>query len=184
MKDKTMITGGQSMTRLLIAVAAVVAVLLLAACGGGGGDSNNSSAAPPSGNGTATVSVEEIGDTGRVLVDSAGKALYTSEEEAESDVVCTEACADFWEPLTIDEGAPTGDSVPGELGVVERPDGTRQVTLDGRRLYSFVEDEPGEVTGDGFSDAFDGQVFTWHVVTAGGAPDSDEGGTSDGPFDY
>jgi predicted lipoprotein with Yx(FWY)xxD motif len=67
--------------------------------------------------------------------------------------------------------------------VAERPDGTRQVTLDGRRLYTFVQDEPGEVTGDGFSDAFDGQQFTWHVVSVGSAP-SQGGGTSDGPFDY
>jgi predicted lipoprotein with Yx(FWY)xxD motif len=173
------------MKRLLIAAAAAVAaVLALAACGGGGGGSNESSAAAPSSN-TATVSVQEIGDSGRVLVDSAGKALYTSEEEAQSDVVCTEACAEFWIPLTIEEGAPTGDSVMGDLGVAERPDGTRQVTLDGERLYTFVEDDPGEVTGDGFSDAFDGQQFTWHVVGAGGSPDSDQGGDgSDGRFDY
>jgi predicted lipoprotein with Yx(FWY)xxD motif len=171
------------MTRLLIAVSALVAVLALAACGGAGSDSSDSSAAPSS-DGTATVSVEEIGDSGPVLVDSDGKALYTSEEEANSDVVCTEACAEFWIPLTIDAGAPTGDSVPGDLGVVERPDGTRQVTLDGERLYTFVQDEAGEVTGDGFSDAFDGQQFTWHVVSADGAPDSNQGDTGDGPFDY
>ena len=172
------------MKRLLIFVAAVAAAVALAGCGGGGNESSDSSAAAPSSN-TATVSVEEIGDSGRVLVDSAGKALYTSEEEAaDGNVVCTEACADFWLPLSIDGGTPTGDSVPGELGVVERPDGTRQVTLDGQRLYSFVEDEPGEVTGDGFSDAFDGQQFTWHVVSVDGAPDPDEGSTGDGPFDY
>jgi predicted lipoprotein with Yx(FWY)xxD motif len=171
------------MKRLLIAVAAVAAVLALAACGGSGGDSSESSATAPSNN-TATVTVEEIGDAGRVLVDSAGNALYTSEEEAESDVVCTEACADFWIPLTIEEGAPTGDSVSGNLGVAERPDGTRQVTLDGQRLYTFAEDEPGEVTGDGFSDAFDGQQFTWHVVSVGSSADSDQGGGGDGRFDY
>jgi predicted lipoprotein with Yx(FWY)xxD motif len=183
MKDNSPTTGGHSMKRLLIAVAAVVAVVALAACGGRGSGSSDASA--PASGGTTTVSVEEIGDSGPVLVDSAGKALYTSDEEAaDSNVVCTEACADFWIPLTIDEGRPTGDSVPGELGVAERPDGTRQVTLDGQRLYTFVEDEPGEVTGDGFSDAFDGQQFTWHVVGAGSASDPDEGGTGDGPFDY
>jgi predicted lipoprotein with Yx(FWY)xxD motif len=185
MKDNTLTTGGHQMKRLLIALAAVVAVLVLAACGGGGGDSSDSSAAPPASNGTATVSVEEIGDAGPVLVDSAGKALYTTdEEEADSSVLCTDACASFWEPLTIDAGAPSGNSLPGELGVFERPDGTRQVTLDGKRLYTFVEDEPREVTGDGFSDAFDGQQFTWHVVSAGGAPDPNQGGTGDGPLDY
>jgi predicted lipoprotein with Yx(FWY)xxD motif len=183
MKDEnTPTTGGHSMKRLLIVVAAVAAALALAACGGGGSDSGNAST--PSSNGTATVSVEEIGDSGRVLVDSAGKALYESDEEADGSVVCTDACASFWEPLTIDSGAPTGDGVPGELGVAERPDGTRQVTLDGRRLYTFVEDEPGEVTGDGFSDAFDGQQFTWHVVTAGGSNSNQENSTSDSPYNY
>jgi predicted lipoprotein with Yx(FWY)xxD motif len=107
-------------------------------------------------------------------VDSAGKALYAADEEADSSVVCTGACTSFWIPATIDEGAPSGNSLPGELGVVERGDGTRQVTFDGERLYTFVEDEPGEVTGDGFSDAFDGQQFTWHVVSVGDAPESNQ----------
>jgi hypothetical protein len=57
------------MQRLLIAGAAVAAVLALAACGGG----NDSSDVSPSSNDT-TLSVEQIGDAGRVLVDSAGKA--------------------------------------------------------------------------------------------------------------
>ena len=102
-------------------------------------------------------------------------------EEADSSVVCTGACTSFWIPLTIDGGAPSGNSLPSELGVVERGDGTRQVTFDGKRLYTFVEDEPREVTGDGFSDAFDGQQFTWHVVSVGDAPDSDQ---ASGPFGY
>jgi predicted lipoprotein with Yx(FWY)xxD motif len=165
------------MKRLMIALVAVVAVLALAACGGAGSDSGASSP----GADTATVSVEELGDSGRVLVDSAGKALYAADEEADSSVVCTGACTSFWVPLTIDGGVPSGNSLPSELGVVERGDGTRQVTFDGKRLYTFVEDEPREVTGDGFSDAFDGQQFTWHVVSVGDAPDSDQ---DSGPFGY
>jgi predicted lipoprotein with Yx(FWY)xxD motif len=164
------------LTIALAAMAAVVAVLALAACGGNGYDSSDSSPSPAaqSGDDTATVSVKELGDSGRVLVDSAGKALYAADEEADSSVVCTDDCTSFWIPLTIDGGAPSGDSLSGELGVVERGDGTRQVTFDGKRLYTFVNDEPGEVTGDGFSDAFDGQQFTWHVVSAGDAPDSNQ----------
>jgi predicted lipoprotein with Yx(FWY)xxD motif len=174
------------MKRLLIALAAVVAVLALAACGGEGYDSSDSSPAAQSGDATATVSVEELGDSGRVLVDSAGKALYAADEEADSSVVCTDGCTDFWLPLTTDGDAPSGgDSLPSELGVVERDDGTRQVTFDGKRLYTFVEDEPGEVTGDGFSDAFDGQQFTWHVVSVGDAPDSNQDGDdTGGSFGY
>jgi len=172
------------MKRLMITLAAVVAVLALAACGGSGYDSSDSSPSSPaaqSGDDTATVSVEELGDSGRVLVDSAGKALYAADEEADSSVVCTGACISFWMPLTIDGGAPSGNSLPSELGVVERGDGTRQVMFDGKRLYTFVEDKPGEVTGDGFSDAFDGQQFTWHVVSVGDAPDSNP---ERGPFGY
>jgi predicted lipoprotein with Yx(FWY)xxD motif len=165
------------MKRLMIALVAVVAVLALAACGGAGSDSGASSP----GADTATVSVEELGDSGRVLVDSAGKALYAADEEADSSVVCTGACTSFWVPLTIDGSAPSRDSLPSVLGVVEREDGTRQVTFDEQRLYTFVEDEPGEVTGDGFSDAFDGQQFTWHVVSVGDAPDSNP---ERGPLGY
>ncbi len=43
-----------------------------------------------------------------------------------------------------------------------------QVTYSGRPLYSFTQEGPGEVTGDGFQDAFGGQQFTWHVVSVGG----------------
>ena len=173
------------MKRLMIALAVVVAALALAACGGAGYGSSDSSPAAKSGDDTVTLSVEERGDSGRVLVDSAGKALYAPDEEADSSVICTGDCTSFWIPLTIDGGAPSGNSLPGELGVARRGDGTRQVTFDGKRLYTFVEDEPGEVTGDGLSDAFDGQQFTWHVVSVGGAPDSNqEGGASGGSFGY
>jgi predicted lipoprotein with Yx(FWY)xxD motif len=172
------------MKRLIIALAAVVAVLALAACGGAGGGNSDSPAAQ-SRDDAATVSVEELGDSGRVLVDSAGNALYAADEEADSSVVCSGACTSFWIPLAIDGAAPSGNSLPSELGVVERGDGTRQVTFDGKRLYTFVEDEPGEVTGDGFSDAFDGQQFTWQVVSVGDAPDSNQdGGTTGGPYGY
>ena len=173
------------MKRWIIALAVVVAVLALAACGGDGYGSSESPPAAQSGDDTATVSVEELGDSGRVLVNSAGKALYAADEEADSGVVCTGACTSFWIPLTIDGGEPSGNSLPSELGVVERGDGTRQVTFDGKRLYTFVEDEPGEATGDGLSDAFDGQQFTWHVVSVGDAPDSNqEGDDTGGSFGY
>ena len=174
------------MKRLIIALAVAVAVLALAACGGDGYGNSDSPPAAQSGDDTATVSVEELRDSGRVLVNSAGKALYAADEEADGSAVCTGACTSFWIPLTIDGAAPSGNSLPGELGVVERADGTRQVTFDGKRLYTFVEDEPGEATGDGFSDAFDGQQFTWHVVSVGDAPDShqEDDGDTGGSFGY
>jgi predicted lipoprotein with Yx(FWY)xxD motif len=171
------------MKRLLIlGVAVTTAVLALAACGGG---DYSSDASPPDAN-AATVSTQQIGDEGAVLVDSAGQALYAADQETAAGVVlCTDACTSIWEPLTVSDVSPTGGSLPGELGVVERADGMRQVAYDGKLLYSFVEDEPGEITGDGLEDAFDGQTLTWHVVHADGSSSAaDRGGTTAGPFGY
>jgi predicted lipoprotein with Yx(FWY)xxD motif len=176
------------MKKLLIPLAAIVAAVALAACGGGGSDNDSASAAATGTNGQ-TVAVQELGDAGNVLVDSSGKALYTSDVEESGMVACTDGCESFWTPLTIDHGKPTG-SVPGQLGVITRPDGGgQQVTFNGRPLYSFVEDGSGEVTGDGFSDAFDGRTFTWSVVSVaagGGSKDTtpDTSGDSGGSLGY
>jgi predicted lipoprotein with Yx(FWY)xxD motif len=168
------------MNRLLSAGAAVVAGLTLAACGGGGGQTSGSPGTAGPGGGT-TLSVEQSGDFGRVLVDSAGRPLYVSDQETGGKVLCTGACTSFWIPFTVDAGAPTGSPVSDELGVVVRPDGTRQVTYDGKLLYSFFEDQSGQITGDGFADAFDGRQFTWHVVRVDAASSSSEGGRTGGP---
>jgi predicted lipoprotein with Yx(FWY)xxD motif len=140
---------------VIVAVAAVVGVAIaIAATGGGGNDSTP---------GGATVSVEKIGGAGSVLVDSKGRPLYRSEQERNGMVLCTGACLSFWQPLTV-SGTPKGHSLSGKLAAVKRPDGGRQVTYNGRLLYSFKLDKPGKVAGDGFKDAFGGQKFRWHVV--------------------
>jgi predicted lipoprotein with Yx(FWY)xxD motif len=172
------------MRRLLIpgiAVAVVVAAALAVAGCGGGGDDNSPSAATPAMS-SATVATQEIGGDD-VVVDSSDKALYASDQEtAAGKVLCMDACTSFWEPLTVN-GAPTGSSVSGKLGVVTRPDGNRQVTLDGKLLYTFVQDQPGEVTGDGFEDAFGGQTLRWHVVHPDGTTGS-TGTSSSGGLGY
>jgi predicted lipoprotein with Yx(FWY)xxD motif len=177
--------------RLAAPGALAVAALVLAACGGGD-DGGPTPAADPN----STVTAADV-DGRTVLVNADGDALYTSDEEqAAGDILCvSEGCLSFWEPLTIGSGMPTGD-VTGELGVVARPDGTDQVTLDGDPLYMFAEDSPGQITGDGLSDTFDGQTLTWRVVesdtggtdtggadTGGTDGGADSGGT-DGGFDY
>jgi predicted lipoprotein with Yx(FWY)xxD motif len=172
------------MKRLLILGAGLAAALTLVACGGGGG---NSSPTVSMASGSAgTVSVKAIGGAGNVLVDSSGQALYASDQEsAAHKVLCTGACNSFWEPLTVSGGAPKAGSVPGKLGVTKRPDGTKQVTYNGKLLYSFTQDQPGEVTGDGFNDAFSGQQFTWHVVgigNGGGSSSAASSGSSQSPY--
>jgi len=159
------------MKKLLI-LAGIVAALALAACGGGNSSDDSAAAMAPATT-SDTVAIKDIGDAGRVLVDSNGQALYTSDKEAGGAVMCTGGCESFWMPLTIAGNSPTG-SVPGKLGVVKRPDGTNQVTYNGTPLYSFTQEGAGEVTGDGVSDAFGGNHFTWSVVSVGGGSSSSD----------
>ena len=109
------------------------------------------------------------------LVDSRGDALYTPDQEASGKILCTGSCESIWMPLMATGSMqPTASAdVTGKVGTVKRPDGSEQVTLNGAPLYTFAEDGgPGNVTGDGVSDQFDGQSFTWHVVDASGSTSS------------
>lgn len=159
-------------TYTALAALAVVAVLLIAACGGGGNDAEESASGGT--DAATTVSVSSVDGVGDVLVDSQGSALYAAEQEANGMVLCTDVCASIWVPLTLDGDAPTGtDGLSADLGVVTRPEGTQQVTFDGRLLYSFVEDpDAGTVTGNGFADDFGDQFFEWHVATPTGVSTS------------
>jgi predicted lipoprotein with Yx(FWY)xxD motif len=163
-----------------LVVLAVAAALIVSACGGSG-DSGGEASAPESSSAAPTVSVSTVDGVGRVLVDAEGAALYAADQEAGGMVLCTDGCATIWDPLIVDAGeTPTGDDgLNGQLGVVRRPEGGRQVTFDGRLLYRFIEDpRPGIVTGNGFEDTFDGRLFTWHVATPAGVSTSSSNSTS------
>ena len=157
--------------RIVLTLIGLAAVLGLAACGG----SNNSNAtAASSPTSTDTVSASTIGGS-TVLVDSRGDALYTPDQEASGKIRCTGSRESVWMPLMATGSMqPTASAdVTGKVGTVKRPDGSEQVTLNGAPLYTFAEDGgPGNVTGDGVSDQFDGQSFTWHVVDANGSTSS------------
>jgi predicted lipoprotein with Yx(FWY)xxD motif len=171
------------MKKLLISGVAVAAAATLAACGSGGGG-GATAAAMPNTHGQ-TVSVQQIGGTGMVLVDSSGQALYASDQEtAAGKVLCTGACNSFWQPLSPGKNAPHGNAAGGKFAVVKRPDGTRQVTWNGKFLYTFSQDKPGQVTGDGFHDAFNGQSFTWHVVSVGGGGSANNASSGGGVVSY
>ena len=159
------------MKRFLILGAFGVAALALGIAIAVAATGSSSGTAKP---GSATVSVKGIAGVGKVLVDSKGRTLYRSDQEQRGIVLCAGACLSFWTPLTV-SGTPKGSSLPGKLATVKRPDGSRQVTYNGKLLYSFKLDKPGKATGDGFKDAFGGQKFTWHVVrlaAAGGSSGS------------
>ena len=147
----------------IVAVAAAVGVAIAIAATGSSGSGANTTG--------ATLSVQKLAGAGSVLVDPNGKTLYRSDQERNGMVLCTGSCLSFWQPLTV-KGTPKASSLNGKLGVVKRPDGGRQVTFNGKLLYSFKLDGAGQVKGNGFKDAFDGQKFHWHVVRPVGAGSS------------
>jgi predicted lipoprotein with Yx(FWY)xxD motif len=172
------------MKRLLILGAALFAAIAIAACGS---DNSSQSASPAAGASAGTVSVKSIDGIGDVLVDRGGMPLYSSNVEAGGKIACTSGCTSFWKPLTTN-GMPKAADGVGTLGTVKRPDGTMQVTVAGKPLYTFVQDTPGKATGNGFSDAFGGQKFTWSAALAGGksadSSSSSSGSGGSGGYDY
>jgi len=159
-------TRHASNARLAVTLLALGAAILLAACSGSGDGAATTS---QDGSGSGAVSMKTV-DGMDVLVDSQGQVLYKPDQERSGKILCTGECTAIWAPVEASGGEPSGSSSGGDFGTTKRPDGTEQVTFDGSPLYSFTQEGPGEVTGDGVDDSFNGTKFSWGVVTASGAP--------------
>jgi predicted lipoprotein with Yx(FWY)xxD motif len=144
-----------------------LASLTLAACGMGGGYSP--AAAPPassapqstSSHAPAAAASMMIGhratSLGTILVNSAGRTLYTFAKDPKGRSACTGACATAWPPLVVGSGAMlTGMSgVTGSLATITRSDGGHQATYDGHPLYTFAGDTAaGQTNGEGVKGAW------------------------------
>jgi predicted lipoprotein with Yx(FWY)xxD motif len=178
---------GSILTLLSVPVLAIG----LAACGGSSSSSSTTAASATQTAGTAnTVSTKSISGVGNVLVDSKGNVLYTNNRDSGSKVACTGSCTSIWPPLAApSSGQPTSadSSVQAKLGVVKDPDGSSQVTYGGKPLYTFVQDSPGQATGNGAMDSFGGTSFTWTAAMASGTSASSSStstGSSGGGYGY
>jgi predicted lipoprotein with Yx(FWY)xxD motif len=168
-----------SIRQLVTAVIATgAAALVLAACGDD--DSGGDATAADAGTSSGLVSVESVDGTD-VLADAEGRTLYTADVER-MRIRCTGACTSFWDPVeaTPSEARSAAADLDLELGTAERPDGVRQLTFEGLPVYTFTEEGPDRLEGDGFVDDFDGTRFEWAAATTGG--ESEPSG-SDPPSD-
>jgi predicted lipoprotein with Yx(FWY)xxD motif len=108
---------------------------------------------------TRTLTVERT-SAGTVLAGVHGYTLYYYAEDrpGSGTSACTGGCAKAWPPLVAPVKAPAGVRLPGPLGMITRPGGVRQVTLNGYPLYTYAGDKaPGQATGNGIEGA-------WHVI--------------------
>ena len=102
---------------------------------------------------------------GMVLASGHGLTLYyyTEDKRGSGTSVCTGGCATAWPPLAAPVKAPAGVRLPGPLGMITRPGGVRQVTINGFPVYLYAGDKaPGQATGNGVEGA-------WHVIKIHGA---------------
>lgn len=112
--------------------------------------------------GDTTVLVAESPELGQYFTDSDGRALYLwTVDTASGASNCYGPCVDFWPIFTADEPLALPDGVDGELTVIERSDGAKQVAYNGIPLYYFAADtKAGDVNGQWVGDA-------WFVVAPG-----------------
>jgi predicted lipoprotein with Yx(FWY)xxD motif len=108
-----------------------------------------------------SVNAADVAGIGSVLTDQTGKTLYVFAQDTTNPPAskCLAQCAESWPPL-LATGDLRGKGVdPALLGTVTRPDGTKQVTIAKRPVYTYAGDTgPGQATGQGIQNA-------WFAVT-------------------
>ena len=93
----------------------------------------------------APVNINSIDSYGNVLTTRQDKPLYTYSKDSYSESKCYDDCAVAWPPFLVNYE----EEVGGLYSVIQRVDGTLQVTYKGKPLYTYTPDSPNKVTGDG-----------------------------------
>jgi predicted lipoprotein with Yx(FWY)xxD motif len=105
---------------------------------------------------------------GRVLFDANGQVVYAFENDDKNRSACTSAdCVKAWPPVLTREEPTAGSGVDADLlGTIRRADGKLQVTYNGRPLYFYEHEAPGEIKCHNV----DLHGGLWWVVTPRGEP--------------
>jgi predicted lipoprotein with Yx(FWY)xxD motif len=139
------------------ALAVAVSVALAACSSSSKASSPASSAARTtvSAASSATVSVRHT-HLGNVLVNSAGRTLYRYDKDTAGTSKCTDACTTVWPPLAVSGTLTYGANLrPAMFSTITRPDGTKQLAVNGSPLYTYSGDlRPGDTSGQGLGDFF------------------------------
>ena len=161
---------------ILYSITALVAAATLTACGGGSdeetpepaGDATSAEESPAE-EMTEEMSVDLTtadSELGMIVVDGDGMTAYyfLNDTKDSGASACEGDCLTAWPPITTESDTPTVEGVTGEVGTITATDGSTQITIDGRPVYTFAQDTaPGDVKGQGVNDV-------WFVI----APDGSE----------
>jgi predicted lipoprotein with Yx(FWY)xxD motif len=159
-----------SIQRLSALAVAAFAAFALAGCNGDTGNGGYTGPAPTDTT-TPDEGVEEMRsaaiatgstDLGEIIVDSDGMSLYLFTNDDQGAPTCYDECAVQWPPLLADEVSAEGDADAALVDIIERADGSMQVTYNGHPLYYWAGDtEPGHTNGQGVNGI-------WFVVSPAG----------------
>lgn len=159
--------------------AAAIALLALAGCGSSNDSAAPAAAAPSSDAAQASGALRTADSSlGRIVVDGRGMTAYyfTKDQPGSGTSACTGQCLQAWPPITTTAATPSVSGVTGTLGTITLPNGSKQVTVDGRPVYLYAPDtKPGDVKGQGV-----GRV--WYVLRPDGTMVTDRAPVSSGGY--
>lgn len=111
---------------------------------------------------------------------------YTKDTNKPPASTCTGACATAWPPVLAGDTPWLKGVSADKVGSVDRPDGTKQLTLNGWPLYRYGKDtKPGDTTGNGVGGTWkalgpDGKAVAANAAPAGGAASGGSGSGGSG----
>jgi predicted lipoprotein with Yx(FWY)xxD motif len=148
--------------------------LSLAACGDDDNSAESTTSSQPgasqapsvtSPNTTAVVAADvnvATNKLGEILVDTDGLTLYVLTSDTSGVSTCVDSCAQAWPPLLATSVSVGSDLDAADFSLIARPDGTQQIAVKGRPLYTFAGDTaPGDTAGQALNNV-------WFVVSPAG----------------
>jgi predicted lipoprotein with Yx(FWY)xxD motif len=142
--------------RIVIAGIAVAAVATAGGFTAASAASSPASSTAQAGHSTAAATVHTVtatvaGKTETILVNARGLPLYYYRPDTAAKSLVTGALASLWPPLTSPAVPAAG--IGGKLTVVRDIHG-QQAAYNGHLLYTFADDQAGQVSGQGVQDFF------------------------------
>ena len=105
---------------------------------------------------------------GPVIANGAGMTLYVFVDDllTRSPSACVGDCINDWPPALVSGKVREVGDITGRIGTVARFGKERQLTMDGRPLYTFSGDTPGEIRGNGIGNIWWAMTSTGLTATS------------------